>query len=154
MAIRLYVQGVQVEEIERQCGFASGYGSIILNSQLAKVEIERLSGELDETMVEGINAARELVGENAPKLAAKMIEIATRGAKEETQLSACAQALKFAEGGVPKETTESTSIQIFVRGKDGELEQRADIFDGAAIPDGDSEAGRKALAIAEEVEDG
>ena len=150
MAIRLRVQGLQIAEIERQCGYADGYGSIFLNSDLAKREIERLAGELDEGMINGVNAAREIVAEAAPRLVVKMIQLAEEAVKEETQLSACAQALKFAEGGMSKEQTGDTSINIYVRGENGELEKRADIFEGAALVDGDPEIGSKVLALTEE----
>ena len=148
MAIRLYVAGTPIGNIERACGISSGYANKILRSDLAQAEIERLMKAADDAVIDDIKVTREILSSNSPAMAANIVGIALdKDNKPELQLSACAQAIKMAEGGGNGEGAAAT-FQIMINNKDGQ--SAVDIFEGAAKLEGEAsnQTGRKALEIA------
>ncbi len=152
--IKLHVDGLNNREIAKATGFCEEHIPVIVGSPIAQTRIAAIRDRLDDSHIEGVNLARQIVAENAPRLSLHLVDLALTAKEENTQLSACAKALAFAEGGVTKEQEAQTAINIYVKGEDGEARRKADIFKGAAIVDMDDKAGSKALALAEgEVKD-
>lgn len=154
--IKLHVDGLNNREIARATGFCEEHIPVIVGSPIAQTRIAAIRDKLDDSHIEGVNLARQIVAENAPRLSLHLVDLALTAKEENTQLSACAKALAFAEGGVTKEQEGQTSLVINITDKNGEIRRKADIFEGAAIVDMDDKAGSKALALAEgtEVSDG
>ena len=154
--IKLHVDGLNNREIAVATGFCEEHIPTIIGSPIAQTRIAAIRDKLDDSHIEGVNLARQIVAENAPRLSLKLVDFALTAVEENTQLSSSKKAQAFAEGGVTKEQGEQTAINIYVKGENGETKRKADIFAGAAIVDMDPEAGSKALALAEgtEVSDG
>ncbi len=149
--IRLYVQGLDIGRIEKTLGFCEGYGSKILNTPLVQAKIKEMQDKLDDNTIDAVDNSRALIAENASRIAANIVEKALHASKDELQVSAGIQALKFAEGGKAADAGPQTSVNIFLRGEDGSLE-KVDIYKSAFVggdPSEDQEEGRKALELME-----
>jgi hypothetical protein len=122
---------------------------MILRTDLAQREIEKLQNDADDKMTSKMAETRDILSGASPALAARMINIALgEDMKPETQLSACVQALKIAEGGGDG-LAQATQFNIIIQGKNGEPDTSVDIFEGAAkLEDEPTETGRKALDMA------
>lgn len=151
LVIKLHLEGLNNREVAVATGFCEEHVPTILGCQLAKGRIEEARTRLVDDHIDAMNLSRKIAAEAAPRLTTHMIDLALNAEKEDTQLSACAKALQFAEGGGTKEQEGQTAINIYVKGENGEGKKRVDIFDGAAI-ETDVKAGSKALATAEGTE--
>ncbi len=136
--IRLHVQGLDIERIEQYLGFCQGYGSKILNTPLVQARIKEMQEGLDDSALESVNDARAVIAGSAAKIAENLVKLSLYAQKEETQGSVGIQTLKFAESGKVMDTGPKASVNIFMRGEDGSLEQ-VDIFASAYEGNGSSE---------------
>ncbi len=136
--IRMHVQGLDIGRIERHLGFCAGYGSKILNTPLVQAKIKEMQEGLDDSAVENVNDARAVIAGNASLIAENLVHLSLHATKEETQGSVGIQTLKFAESGKVGDTGPKASVNIFMRGENGALEQ-VDIFASAYDGDDSSE---------------
>lgn len=149
--IRLHVEGLDIGRIERTLGYTSGYGARILNTPLVKARIKEMQDKLDTNTIEAVDNSRAIIAENASRIAANIVEKALHSAKEELQVSAGIQALKFAEGVTVESVGPAAMVNIFLRGEDGSL-KKADIYESAfegGDPSEEQGEGRKALELME-----
>ena len=150
--IKLHIEGLNNRDIARQTGFIEEHVPVIINSPIAQERIRKVKDALTDDHIEALNLARRLAVEATPHLSKHLIDLALGAQKQDTQLSATVQALKFAEGGISGEQVGQTAINIYVKGENGETKKKADIFEGAAFVEEDNKAGSKALALAEGTE--
>ena len=151
-ALKLHMEGLNNREIARQTGFIEEHVPVIINSPIAQERLRKMKDALTDDHIEALKLARRMAVEATPRLSQHLIDLAVGAVKEDTQLSATVQALKFAEGGVSGEQVGQTAINIYVKGENGETKKKADIFEGAAFVEEDNKAGSKALALAEGTE--